>query len=314
MTKTIPGYVPRSAGEILTTIENGRPSGGKELQHGSDGVDPSLDALVNLEDVMDSMRSIEWGDGNTLFGINLAQDDDRANGCMEHRLNFGQNRSLERDMTILDGPLFEETKEGRGRMNTPATPTNSRNSFLICTPPGRGSTAWASRELSGKDGRENELELANRVETLEGMTLSTKNTATEAMTATRGIEEIQGNLDTIHCRLDVVEEQALTQRAEIIEVERNIQTRIDDAVKDMREWFKQELKGIRDMMSNPRGGSVDDKARGAVKEIVKQIDYIAPKLKHLAGEIKDVKSVAEKGNIAGAKILVKMAGIELNRG
>ena len=201
----------------------------------------------------------------------------------------------------------------------PKTPTGSQGNFMICTPPGISPTGteWTPPVISKGSNKERDAEMENRLEVLEGVILGIKTAVNETTQIAQVVEGMRDSIESVCNRLEVVEEQSLTQRAELIEVERNIQVRIDEGMDKLRRWFKEELKGIRDVTSHSHNDSKrgtgkhdDSEMRGEVKGIAKRVELMAPKLMRVESDVSSMRSAVEKCDTDGAKVREKIVGIE----
>ena len=122
------------------------------------------------------------------------------------------------------------------------------------------------------------------------MTIDIKNATTEMN------DEIRDGLRRINDRLDEVEEKSITQRAEMIDVERNVQRQLNDSIRDLRSWIREELAKAVEPLGRERGEaseSANHVERDEFKGIAKSVDRISFRVRFVADELKRINGTMD---------------------
>ena len=162
--------------------------------------------------------------------------------------------------------------------------------YTISTPPPQPPNGISHDAAARGNGISEYEGCEGRVDAIEGVTIDIRNATTEMN------DEIRDGLRRIHDRLDEVEEKSITQRAEMIDVERNVQRQLNDSIRDLRSWIREELTKAVEPLGRERGEaseSANHVERDEFKEIAKSVDRMSSRVRFVAGELKQMKGTMD---------------------
>ncbi|CAE7485839.1 unnamed protein product [Symbiodinium natans] len=162
--------------------------------------------------------------------------------------------------------------------------------YTISTPPPQPPNGISHDAAARGNGISEYEGCEGRVDAIEGVTIDIRNATTEMN------GEIRDGLRRIHDRLDEVEEKSITQRAEMIDVERNVQRQLNDSIRDLRSWIREELTKAVEPLGRERGEaseSANHVERDEFKEIAKSVDRMSSRVRFVAVELKQMKGTMD---------------------
>ena len=162
--------------------------------------------------------------------------------------------------------------------------------YVISTPPPRPPNGTSDDANARGNGISEYEGCEGRVDAIEGVTIDIRNAATEMN------DEIRDGLRRINDRLDEVEDKSITQRAEMIDVERNVQRRLDDSIRDLRSWIREELAKAVESLGRERGEAskgVNHVERDEFTGIAKSVELMSFRVRYVVDELKRMKGTMD---------------------